>query len=88
MADAIQIREKLQAVFSPTLLEVQDQSHLHAGHAGAREGGGSHFAVTIRADAFKGMSPLQRHRAVNDALKSEFEGEDAIHALTIKAQAG
>lgn len=88
MADAAKIENKLQAAFSPSELNVQDQSHLHAGHAGAREGGGSHFAVTIKAEAFKGMNPLARHRAVNDALAEEFQGEDAIHALTIKASAG
>ncbi|VAV93159.1 Cell division protein BolA [hydrothermal vent metagenome] len=79
------IRKKLQARFSPEQLEVLDQSHLHAGHAGAREGGGSHFAVTIKASAFTGLTPLARHRAINNALAEEFCGEQAIHALTIKA---
>lgn len=80
------IRKKLQASFDPDYLEVIDQSHLHAGHVGAREGGGSHFAVKIKAAAFTKMNVLARHRAINDALADQFIGEAAIHALSIKAE--
>jgi BolA protein len=75
--------KKLQTAFAPEHLEVHDQSHLHAGHAGAREGGNSHFAVEIKAAAFTGKSPLARHRAINEVLAEELAGP--IHALTIKA---
>jgi len=78
-----QIKDKLQKAFTPEHLEVIDQSHLHAGHAGAREGGNSHFAVVIRAQAFGEITPLARHRAINDVLAEELAGP--IHALTIKA---
>ncbi|PHR59647.1 MAG: BolA family transcriptional regulator [Robiginitomaculum sp.] len=75
--------QKLQAAFSPEFLELIDQSHLHAGHAGARPGGNSHFALTIKAAAFTGISPLARHRAINEVLADELAGP--VHALTIKA---
>jgi BolA protein len=76
------IREKLERVFSPAGLEVKDESHLHAGHAGSRPGGESHFRVLIVADAFDGMSRVARQRAVNAALKEELAGP--IHALAMK----
>ena len=79
---AARLRERLQDRFSPIQLTVQDESHLHEGHAGAA-GGQSHFRVRIVAEAFRGMSPLARHRlvyaAVDDLLKSD------IHALAIEA---
>jgi len=77
-----QIRALLEQAFQPTHLEIEDQSHLHAGHAGAREGKG-HFQVNIRAEAFNGKPPLQRHRLVYDALGDMMETE--IHALIIQA---
>ncbi|HWJ34586.1 MAG TPA: BolA family protein [Steroidobacteraceae bacterium] len=76
------LRERLIARFAPVRLEIDDESHLHAGHAGAA-GGHSHFRVRIVADAFRGMSAVARHRlvyaAVDDMLKSD------IHALAIEA---
>jgi BolA protein len=78
------IHQKLQQAFTPTHLEVIDQSHLHKGHAGARSGGESHFAVTIKAYAFNELSLLARHRAINKILAEELKG--AIHALNIKAE--
>lgn len=78
------IRERLEAGFSPTHLQVKDQSHLHAGHAGAREGMG-HFEVTIVADAFDGKSRLERHRLVYAELGSLMQTD--IHALKINAYA-
>ena len=78
------IESMLTEAFSPTHLLVKDQSHLHAGHAGARDGGG-HFEVLIVADAFSGQSRIQRHRMVFDAVGELMEAE--IHALRIKALA-
>jgi BolA protein len=77
------ITERLVAAFAPTFLEVVDESHRHAGHAGARPGGETHFRVTILAPAFAGMSLLQRHRLVHAALAAELAA--GVHALAIKA---
>lgn len=73
----------LSEAFSPTRLLVKDQSHLHAGHAGARDGRG-HFNVTIVSEVFAGKRPLARHRLVFDALGSLMETD--IHALRITAK--
>ncbi|MGB5491820.1 MAG: BolA family protein [Woeseiaceae bacterium] len=77
------IEDKLTEAFSPSMLQVKDQSHLHAGHEGARSGGG-HFDVRIVSDAFAGKRPLQRHRMIFDALGAMMESE--IHALRITAK--
>jgi BolA protein len=76
------IRAALQEAFAPQLLEVEDDSHRHAGHAGARDGRG-HFNVHIVSAAFAGKTPLARHRAVYAALGGMMETD--IHALSIKA---
>jgi BolA protein len=76
------IRERLTAAFTPEQLDIIDESHLHAGHAGARSGGG-HFAVTIVSTAFAGHNLLARHRMVYDALGDAMQTD--IHALSIKA---
>lgn len=76
------IREKLTAAFTPSRLDIIDESHLHAGHAGAASGGG-HFALTIVADAFAGQNLLTRHRMVYEALGDTMKTE--IHALSVKA---
>jgi BolA protein len=76
------IRVALQAAFAPSALEVRDDSHRHAGHAGAQDGRG-HFAVSIVSEAFAGMTPLRRHRAVYAALAGLMQTD--IHALQIKA---
>ncbi|HET6373984.1 MAG TPA: BolA family protein [Candidatus Polarisedimenticolia bacterium] len=73
------MREKLHARLRPVSLEIRDDSHLHAGHAGAREGG--HYAVTVVAAAFEGLSTLARHRLVYDILKEELKV--TIHALEL-----
>ena len=84
MSDRIDmIREKLTAALSPVQLDIIDESHLHAGHPGARSGGG-HFNVTIVSDAFEGENLLTRHRMVYDALGDAMKTE--IHALSIKAR--
>jgi BolA family transcriptional regulator, general stress-responsive regulator len=79
------IRDKLSAAFSPTRLDIEDESARHQGHAGARPGGESHFNVVIEAPAFEGMGRLQRQRAVYGALADELAGP--IHALSVKALA-
>ncbi|HEY2779217.1 MAG TPA: septation protein IspZ [Steroidobacteraceae bacterium] len=81
---AQRLRERLQSRFAPAQLSVEDESHLHEGHAGAA-GGQSHFRVRIVSEAFRGISSVARHRlvyaAVDDLLKSD------IHALAIEALA-
>ena len=79
------ITNKLREAFVPESLEVQDESHLHEGHAGHRPGGESHFRVYIVSDAFKGKSRVERHRMINAALAQELAG--SVHALAIHAQA-
>jgi BolA protein len=75
------IRDRLQQAFSPSELEVVDDSERHRGHAGYREGGQTHFNVRIRAGAFGGQSRIARHRAVHDALGADLVGR--IHALSL-----
>lgn len=74
------LRERLQAL-DPTLLEIMDESHLHAGHAGAREGA-SHFRVIIATPQFAGLGPLARHRLVYDRVQDLIP--HPIHALAIE----
>ena len=79
------IAEKLTKAFAPANLKVIDESHQHAGHAGHREGGETHFRVYIVAEAFRGKSRLERHRMVNETLVAELNG--GVHALAIHAAA-
>jgi BolA protein len=79
------IHDKLTAAFRPSRLEVQDDSARHAGHAGARPGGESHFNVTIEAEAFLGQPKVARQRMVYRALAQELAGP--VHALSVKALA-
>ena len=79
------IREKLTRRFEPQVLEVVNESHHHAGHAGSPGSGESHFAVGIVSAAFAGKSRLERHRMVNAELAEELAG--GVHALAIKAYA-
>lgn len=81
--DALQI--KLTTAFQPTRLEIVDDSHRHAGHAGAREGGESHFNVTIESAAFAGTGRVERQRMVHKVLAAELAGP--VHALSVKALA-
>ncbi|HLU20763.1 MAG TPA: BolA family protein [Pusillimonas sp.] len=74
------LRERLQAL-DPTLLEIMDESHLHAGHAGARDGA-SHFRVIIATPQFAGLGPLARHRLVYDRVQDLIP--HPIHALAIE----
>jgi len=79
-----QIRERLVAALAPSELAIEDESHRHAGHAGARDGRG-HFRVQIVSAAFRGQLPLARHRAVYAALGELMQTD--IHALAIDARA-
>ena len=76
------IRQKLQAAFEPESLDVEDDSHKHVGHEGAK-GGLGHFNVMIVSEHFNGMKPLARHRAVYAALGDMMQTD--IHALAINA---
>lgn len=78
------IREKLAAALAPTRLDVVDESHMHAGHAGARAGGDSHFRVAVASAAFSGLSRVERQRRVNALLAEEFA--DGMHALSVTAR--
>ncbi len=80
---AVDIEAALREALAPTLLAVQDDSHLHAGHAGAREG--RHFGVRITSERFNGLSRVARHRLVYDALRNLIPR--GIHALAIDARA-
>jgi BolA protein len=80
----VRMRALLEQAFAPERLEIRDDSHRHAGHAGARDGHG-HFTLEIRSAAFAGMAPLARHRAVYAALGAMMQ--DDIHALAIRASA-
>jgi len=73
----------LRQALAPLHLDVQDDSHLHVGHAGAREG--RHFSVAVTAEAFRGLSRLRRHRLVYDAVAPLMT--QGVHALAIAAQA-
>lgn len=82
---AVAMRRKLTDAFSPVRLELVDDSHRHAGHAGAREGGESHFNLVIVAAIFEGLSRVERQRRINHALAEELKGP--VHALSIRALA-
>jgi BolA protein len=83
MTVAEAIRQKLAAALAPTRLDLIDESARHAGHAGARPGGESHFRVTIASDAFAGRSRVDRQRMVYAALGELMTRQ--IHALAITA---
>lgn len=78
------LREKFLSVLQPESLSIRDDSHRHAGHAGARSGGG-HYHVDIVAVAFAGKNTLARHRMIYDAAGQLMR--DAVHALSINAKA-
>ena len=80
-----QIAEKLSAAFKPQSLDVEDESHQHAGHSGHREGGQTHYRVHIVSESFRGKSRIERHRMINQTLSGELAG--GVHALAIHASA-
>lgn len=77
------IRAAIEAALAPVSLEIEDESHRHAGHAGAKDGRG-HFRVDVVSAAFAGLNPIARHRAVYAAM-GELMSTD-IHALAIRAR--
>ncbi len=79
------IRDALLATFPGAVVTVRDDSGLHAGHAGAAPGGGTHYAVRMVAPDFAGMSRVARSRAVHAALAAEFAG--GLHALALELRA-
>ena len=85
MATRDVIEDKLTKAFAPARLDVIDESHQHAGHAGSRPGGETHYRVHIVSEAFRGKSRIERHRMVNETLSHELQG--GVHALAIHASA-
>jgi len=76
------IRDKLTVALAPQRLEIVDDSARHAGHAGARQGGESHFNVTVVSARFSGLNRIARQRLVYEALAEELAGP--VHALSLK----
>lgn len=81
---ADRMRQTLEARFQPALLEITDDSARHAGHAGARPGGETHYSVLMISAAFAGLSRVARSRAVHEALAGEFSS--GLHALALRLQ--
>ncbi|MBV8122375.1 MAG: BolA family transcriptional regulator [Alphaproteobacteria bacterium] len=81
MTVAAAIRQKLTRRFVPTRLDIVDESYRHAGHAGARPEGETHFAVTIVSVAFTGLSRVARQRLVYETLADELATR--VHALSL-----
>ncbi|MGH6981780.1 MAG: BolA family protein [Stellaceae bacterium] len=84
MATIDRLRTRLTEAFAPLRLDIVDESALHAGHAGARPGGETHFRVAIVSDAFAGQSRVARQRAVYGVLAAEMAGQ--VHALSLTVQ--
>ena len=78
------VRERLYQALGAEFVEIDDQSHLHAGHSGAAAGG-SHFEVVVVSKAFEGLATLARHRLVYEAMGDAMTQD--IHALSIKTYA-
>ena len=78
---AERMRALLSSALAPALLEVRDDSSLHAGHAGAAPGGETHYSVLVVSDRFDSQGRVARHRLVNAALAPEFAG--GLHALAL-----
>jgi BolA family transcriptional regulator, general stress-responsive regulator len=81
MSVADTIRRKLTDRFAPARLDIEDESHHHVGHEGARSGGETHFSVTIVSAAFSGQSRLARQRLVYETLSEELSKR--VHALSV-----
>lgn len=79
---AERIRAALETAFAPAEVDVTDDSARHAGHAGARPGGQTHYSVAVVSPAFAGLTRVARSRAVHDALAAEFA--DGLHALALR----
>jgi BolA protein len=76
------LEQKIRAEFAPTRLDIVDESHLHAGHAGARPEGETHFRMTVVANVFEGKTRVARQQLVYGALKDELAGP--VHALSLR----
>lgn len=76
------LRQRLEELLQPSQVEVIDESAAHAGHAGAAPGGGTHFRVRIASPRFAGLSRVQRHRLVYDALREFIDR--GLHALAVE----
>ncbi|MCS6890252.1 MAG: BolA family transcriptional regulator [Rhodovarius sp.] len=85
MSRTERIEALLTARFAPTRLVVRDDSHLHAGHAGAAPGGETHYTITMESPAFAGLSRVARSRLVHEALAAEFA--TGLHALALRLSA-
>ncbi len=85
MAVTERIEAKLRAAFAPEHFELVDESERHRGHSGYREGGESHFRLSMTSAAFAGQSRVARQRAVNAALAEELAGP--VHALAMSLKA-
>lgn len=84
MTKAEKIEAVLREAFAPRVLEVVDESAAHRGHAGAPEGGESHFRVTLESESFQGLGRIAAHRAVHGAIGAELMAE--IHALALSVR--
>lgn len=84
MARADEIRSRLQAALDAARVEVEDESRFHAGHAGARAGGESHFRALVVSPRFEGRGRVERQRMVYAALGDLMSGAAAIHALAMR----
>lgn len=82
-ASVDEIRRRIEAALAPQALEVIDEGHLHAGHAGEGQG---HFRVRIVSPAFAGLLPIRRHRLVYAAVEDLMKPGAGIHALAIEAR--
>lgn len=80
----LDIARKLNEGLAPQALEVENESHLHAGHAGSPGTGSSHFRVTVVSDKFEGLNRVARQRLVYDLLKEELSGP--VHALALQTK--
>jgi BolA protein len=85
MTVADSIKTKLTTALSPSKMEIEDESHKHAGHAGWQPGGETHFRVRVTSDAFTGKSRVERHRLVHGALQEELATR--VHALALELKA-
>jgi BolA protein len=81
---ADEIRARLEAALAPERFELEDESRLHAGHAGARAGGESHFRALVVSARFEGVARVARQRMVYAALGELMTGPGAIHALALR----
>ena len=82
---AARIHAKLTAGLDPTALDIEDESHLHAGHGGAREGGETHYRIKVASARFSGKGRVERHRMVYALLADEIA--QGVHALALQTLA-